>query len=116
MNLSPEAQAKVSELQIIEQNLQSLLMQKQQIQIELSENNNALEEVKKSSEPIYRLIGSVLILAEKEKTIVELNEKIKILSLRMNSFQKQESLFEGKAKEIQSEIRKIIDGESTAKN
>ena len=47
-------QNKLQELQILEQNLQSVLMQKQTFQIELAESQGALEELEKSGEDILR--------------------------------------------------------------
>jgi prefoldin beta subunit len=109
MSLSPEAQAKVQELQVLEHNMQNLLMQKQQVQLELSETVNAFEEVKKTSEAIYKMVGSILVVVEKEKTLAELEDKKKILELRLDSLTKQERLFDAKARELQTDVRKMFE-------
>ncbi len=111
-----EAQQKIQELQILEQNLQNILAQKQAFQMELNEVLNASEEVKKSDQQIYKMVGSIMVVVEKDATIKELDEKKKLLEIRNDSLSKQEQLFETKARELQQELRKIIDRTSpTAK-
>lgn len=109
MDLDQKAQTKLQELQILEHNLQNILMQKQAYQLELNETLNALEEVNKTTDSIYKMAGSIMIKADKVKTISELEEKKKILQLRNNSLDKQESLFESKARELQEDLRKSLD-------
>lgn len=108
-NVDAEAQAKFQELQILEQNLQSLLMQKQNSHIELSETSNALEEVRKSNELVYKMIGSIMVVVDKHNTIKELEEKKKILEIRLESVSKQERVIETKARDSQQEIKKLLE-------
>lgn len=100
---------KLQELQVIEHNLQNILMQKQAFQMELSETLNALDEIGRTKDNIYKMVGSIMIKADKEKTIKELEEKKKILELRNSSLDKQEKLLETKAKEVQDELKKAIE-------
>lgn len=104
-----QATEKIQELQILEKNLQNLAMQKQAFQLESTESQNALEEIKKTSSDIFKVIGSIMLKAEKDETIKELEEKINLLNLRNSSIEKQEALIEDKAEELKSEIKKIID-------
>ncbi|MGV8142596.1 MAG: prefoldin subunit beta [Candidatus Pacearchaeota archaeon] len=115
-NIDAEAQAKFQEMQIIEQNLQSLLMQKQNNHMELSETSNALEEVKKSSDIIYKMVGSIMVVVDKNHTIKELEEKKRVLEIRSESVSKQERTMETKAREIQSEIKKLLEKSSPSAN
>ena len=71
-----ENQEKLQELQVLEQNLQNVLMQKQTFQIELAETQGALEELEKSGEEVYKIIGQLMIKSEKAKMKIELEEKI----------------------------------------
>lgn len=103
-----ETTQKIREMQILEQNLHNVLMQKQAMQFELNETINALEEVKKTSEDIYKMAGQILIKADKALTISELEEKKKILELRTSAIEKQESLFESKAQELRKETEKLL--------
>ena len=52
-------------LQLLEQSLQQILMQKQSLHLEQNELSNALSELNKASDPVFRVIGSVMIKADK---------------------------------------------------
>jgi prefoldin beta subunit len=104
MDISKETSQKIQELQIIEQHLQSFLAQKQTLQIELNEATNALQELGKTSDEVYKILSGVMIKADKESTIKELEEKKKLLDLRVDSIEKQEKTLESKALEIRNEV------------
>ena len=106
MNLKKETKEKIQELQTIEQSLQSILIQKQTFQIELSETENAFSEVNNSKEEIYKLVGSILIKADKESTKKELKKKQELLSLRLSSIEKQEKDLAKQAGEIRTQVMK----------
>lgn len=108
MNIDRETQQKIQEIQILDQNLQNILMQKQTFQLELNEMVNALEEVKKTDDSIYKIIGQVMIKGEKEKILKDLEDKKKLFELRLDSLEKQETLLGTKAKELQSEAEKLM--------
>ncbi len=108
MDIDAETTKKIQELQILEQNIQALLMQKQAFEIELNETLNAITEVGKSSDEIYKIIGGVMLKSEKAKISSELNEKKKILELRINSIEKQDLLIQKKSEELKKEINKEL--------
>jgi prefoldin beta subunit len=99
-------QNKLQELQILEQNLQSVLMQKQTFQIELAESQGALEELEKSGEDVYKIIGQLMIKTEKEKMKSELEEKKKMLELRLKTFENQEKSSTERLEELRKEFLK----------
>jgi len=100
------SQEKIQEIQILEQNLQSLLLQKQAFQLELNETDSALEEIKKSDDEVYKITGQILIKADKNTLQKELQEKKKLLELRLSSIEKQEEDINKKIDESKSEITK----------
>ena len=95
---------KIYELQVLEQNLQNLILQKQAFQMELSETESALEEINKSGEEVFKIIGQLMIKKNKEEIKKDLEEKQKILNMRLKPFEKQESTILGKIEEIRQEI------------
>lgn len=100
-----EATAKnIQELQILEQNLQNSIMQKQAIQIELSEISNALKDLKKSDDEVYKIAGGIMLKSNKADLTKELEEKKKILDLRISSIEKQEKNLEEKAGKLKKEV------------
>ena len=95
------------ELQILEHTLQQVLMQKQTLDLERSEILNALRELEKSSEEVYRVIGQVMLRSDKLTLKKELEEKKKIVELRISAVDKQETLIEMKASELQKNLSSI---------
>ena len=58
--INSDTQEKIQQLQILEQNIQNILFQKQAFQFELSETENALKEVEKSQEDVFKLVGNIV--------------------------------------------------------
>lgn len=114
--LDADAQQKLQELQVLEHNLQNILMQKQAYQLDLNESLNALDEIKKTKDTVYKMVGTIIIAVEKEKTIKELEEKKKLLEMRSETLSKQEQLIENKAREIQLDIKKLLEKKSPSSN
>ena len=103
---SRERENKIQEMQILEQNLQNLLLQKQAFQMELSETRTAKREIEKSHEDPFKMVGNLLIKTDKKALSEELSGKEKLLDLRVKSIEKQEIIFSGKLETLQKEILK----------
>ena len=99
-----ENQEKLQELQMLEQTIQNLLMQKQAFQMEIAETNSAISELEKAGDDVFKIIGQLMIKTDKEKTKRELGEKQKILNLRITTLEKQESTFTGQLEKMREEI------------
>ncbi len=108
MKIDAETGRKIQELQILEQNLQNLMMQKQAAQIELSEIENALSELKKSDGEVYKVVGGIMIRSTKPVLSAELEEKNKIFGLRIASIEKQEKILDEKASKSKKEINDLV--------
>jgi prefoldin beta subunit len=104
---------KMQELQFLEQNLQNLLMQKQAFQMELSETESALEEISKSGDEVYKIIGQLMIKSEKEKISEELKEKKKLFELRLQNIEKQENSMTKNLEDIREEFMKKSENRDT---
>ena len=94
---------KIGQLQMYEQSIQSILMQKQQFQGQLSEVQSALSEIAKS-EVSYKIIGNLMVKAAKEEVQKELEARDASLHIRLKSLDKQETTIREKAKALQEEI------------
>lgn len=94
----------IEELQSLESGIQSLLMQKQNLQIELNESLNALSEVEKTNDEVYKILNGIMLKADKSKVLAELKEKKKLFELRVGSIEKQEKIFEEKAEKIRKQL------------
>jgi len=105
--MSDKSQEKrIEELQILEQNLQNILLQKQAFQIELRETQAALKELEKSGDEVFKIIGQLMIKTDKKNMKEELTNKEKIIDMRIKSFEKQEHILSEKLEELQREVLK----------
>jgi prefoldin beta subunit len=98
----------IQEMQILEQKLQNSMLQKQSFQMELAETNSALEEIDKSGDEVFKIIGQLMIKSEKSKIKEELLNKLKILELRIKSFDKQESFLNEQLEKLREEVTKSM--------
>lgn len=105
---------KLQELQLIEQHLQSFMAQKQSCQVESNEAENALHEIKKSGSEIYKIIGNIMLKSNPDEIKKELEEKKKLLNLRISSIEKQENLLEEKSDELKNELTSSFQKEKKA--
>ena len=108
MNIDSETSKKIQELQIFEQNLQNFHIQKQALQVELNEINNALVELKNSDSDVYKITGSIMLKSDKESLSKDLEEKKKLFDLRISTMEKQEKILDEKASDLKEEINKSI--------
>ena len=108
ININEKTQQKIQEIQILEQNLQNLLLQKQAFQMELNETESALSEISKSKDDIFKLISNIMIKTDKEQTQKELKQKKELLSLRLRSIEKQETNLSEQVEKLRKEIMKEI--------
>ena len=96
----------IQELQLLEQNLQNSLQQKQRFQTELIEIENALTELKETKTKPYKVINGVMFQTDLEDLKKELNSKKEIIDLRIKSIDTQEKKLKTKADSLQKEVLK----------
>lgn len=106
--ISKDFQEKLQQLQLLEQNLQQFLLQKQAFQFELNETENALKEVKETKDDVFKLTGQIMIKASREDLEKELSQKKDILELRLKAIEKQESSFKKETEKLREEVMKNI--------
>lgn len=93
----------IQEIQFLEQGLQNLLFQKQAFQMELSETKEALSELEKSKDDVFKVIGQIMVKTDKKKIKDEILSKIKIFELRINELEKQEASLTSRIEKIRDE-------------
>ncbi len=108
--LPPQVQERLLRLQQLQQTLQSILVQKQQVELEITEIDQALNELQKLTDNaiIYKSAGSLLIKAEKTKVTNELNERKELLNTRVTVLGKQEERLRNQLKDIQTQLQKDL--------
>ena len=103
--MEKETEQKISQLQLSEQSLQNLLIQKQQFQLQLAEIDSASKELEKT-EQAYKIVGNIMASAKKEDLKKDLSEKKDIIQLRIKNIEKQEEQIKEKSSALQEEILK----------
>lgn len=98
-----ETEQKIKQLQIMEQNLQQILMQKQAFQGQLIEVDSALSEIDKASAS-YKIIGNIMLESKKDDLKKDLQQRKESAELRMASLEKQEEKIREQAQKLQKEV------------
>ena len=113
--LPPQVQERLLRLNQLQQTLQSVLAQKQQVEMELSEINQASSEVEKLTEDttIYKATGSLMIKSEKGRVTSELTERKDILNTRLGILTKQEERLRAQAKDLQTKLQQELNPASS---
>jgi len=106
--MDAEMQKKIQELQILEQHLQAFQMEKQAVQAESQEVSNALLELKKTNQDVFKILSGIMLKADKESLIKDLEGRKKLLDLRISAVEKQENLVDNKASVLRAEINNSI--------
>ncbi len=97
---------KLQELQMLEQGLQNLLLQKQSFQMEFSETESALQAIEESGEEVFKIIGQLMIKTEKSKVKEELENKKKMIELRIKTMETQETSVTEQLNKLREELMK----------
>jgi len=103
MTVSKEANESAQRLQMIEQNVQNISVQKQQFQAQLFEIESALKEIATST-VAYKIVGGIMIGTEKDALQKEMQNKRELVELRVETLEKQEKQLKEKAKNLQKEV------------
>ena len=108
--LPPQVQQRLLRLQQLQQTLQGVLTQKQQLELELTEVEQALDELEKLTDKatIYKSIGSLLVKSERGKVTTDLNERKELLDMRINVLGKQEERLRSQVKELQTKLQRDL--------
>ena len=108
--MPPWLQEQIAKMLQSQQNLQSIMMQKQQVEMENAESDRALEELKKSSddEQVFKYAGSILIKSDKKSLIDELEEKKELSKTKTTVLEKQEERLKTSLQEQEQKIQEML--------
>ena len=99
--MEKDTQEKIQQLSMFEQNIQQVMMQKQQLMGQMVEIDSALKEINDDS---YKIIGNIMIKTKKEDLEKSLSDKKEIINLKMKQFEKQENQIIERKEKIQKEV------------
>lgn len=113
--MPPWLQEQLAKIQQSQQSLQSIMAQKQQLEIEHLETEKALEEIKKAgdNDDVYKHAGSILIKSTKKEMIDDLEERKELAKTRSNVLSKQEEQVKQSLKEQESKITEMMKSQAS---
>ena len=108
----PWLQEQITRLQNLQQNLQSIMGQKQHLEMEQIETERALEVLKKTADTdaVFKSAGPLLIKSTKQNMITELEEKKELSNTRVTVLSKQEARIKENLKEVEDKIKTMLQG------
>jgi len=100
-------QEQLARLQQLQQTLQVIVTQKQQVELELSETDRAVEELQKMADDaaVYQSIGSILVRKDRASLLKNLTERKELLNVRVSVLGKQEEKTRDKLRDVQQQIQ-----------
>ena len=110
--MPPWLQEQIMKMQQSQQSLQSVMQQKQHLEIENAETGKALEELRKvaDGDDVFKQAGTVLIKSKKEELIAELEERVELTKTRATVLEKQETRLKETLKEQEAKITEQMKG------
>ena len=108
--IPPMVQEQLAQFQQTQQNFQSILMQKQQLESQKLETEKALEELKKAGddEAVFKHAGTIMIKSNKKDLIDELEEQMELAKTKASLLVKQEERLKITLKEQETKIQEMI--------
>jgi prefoldin beta subunit len=108
--LPPQIQQRLLRLQQLQQTLQGVMAQKQQLEMQLTEVEQATSELEKLDETavIYKSIGALLVKSEKDKVTAELTERKELVKMRVDVLAKQEERLRTQVKDLQEKLQQDL--------
>jgi len=108
--LPPQVQQRLMRLQQLQQSLQGVMAQKQQLEIQLNDVEQAKTELETLDETavVYKSIGALLVKSEKNTVETELSERKELLKMRVDVLAKQDDRIKTQVKELQEQLQQDL--------
>ena len=100
-----KTEERLGQLQMLEQNLQSFLLQKRNFQTQLIEIESALSEIENTS-AAYKIVGNIMVASDKEALKKDLEQKKEMFDLKIKTLEKQEEKLKEKVTSAQKDVMK----------
>ncbi|MDI6806526.1 MAG: prefoldin subunit beta [Candidatus Aenigmarchaeota archaeon] len=107
--ISEDVKENVVKFQTYQQQLQSILIQRESLRLQSFEVERALEELEKTNqENAYKIAGQIMILKSVDELKKELNRTKEDIKVRVNSLEKMEKKITDRLKELQEKLKDVI--------
>ena|SRR3989344_6855433 len=105
---SEELQEMLGKVQMQNQQLQNVMVQKQSFSVQKIEVGRALKELEKADSDVYKSVGPVLLKTTKEKMKEELEDLQEQIDIKIKGLDRQEKKLQGMMKESQDKLQGMI--------
>lgn len=114
----PWLREQIMNMQQSQQNLQSIMLQKQQLSMEQIETDRALEELQKASDEdaVYKQAGSILVQSTRKALLGELEEKKELAKTRSSVLERQEARLKSSLQEQETKLNAAMRNASAGQN
>lgn len=111
MEINEETKKMIMDFQVYQQQLQSIMMQKEALRIQEMEIDKAIEELKSTKEKnAYKISGTVMISRPVEELTKDLEEAKESISIQSKSVEKSATKINDKLKELQVGLKEAMKG------
>lgn len=110
--IPPWLREQLARFEQVQQSLQSILVQKQQTEMEIGEVDGASAQLSKTEDDVvlYKSAGTIMVRAKKADMVKELEERKDLANTRKTVLGKQEARLRESAKELQAKINEAVKG------
>ena len=110
MDMPQNIQEQLNQFQQVQQQAQSIAMQKQTLTLQINESKKALDELSKTAgdQDVYKTAGPLLIKTTKTDSEADLKDSIEMLEIRQKTIEKQEKRITGKLEELQKNLQEAM--------
>jgi len=116
--LPPKIQEQLAKIQQLQNTLQSLLIQKQRLELELSETERALKALESIPEGarVYKAVGTILVEKSRDEVVKELSERKEFLEMRSKVLARQETKTRERLTALQRSLQRELGATSPEKS
>ncbi|MEM0023685.1 MAG: prefoldin subunit beta [Thermofilaceae archaeon] len=114
--VSEALRAEVKRYQDLVERLRLIAINRQQLQAQLTEVDEALKELSTvdDSHPVYKIVGTIIVLKSKSSVVNELNNLKETIEIRIKTLEKQEDLLKKQLEELEKKLARKLGGEAQA--
>lgn len=109
VGMTEESKNLIEQFQSYQQQLQSIMIQKESLKLQNLEIDRAMEELNSGKQKTaYKITGQIMISKTVDELKEELNETKENIDLRLKSLEKTEERVNNKLKELQTKLKEVI--------
>jgi len=111
-SIPPQVQNQLVRFQEMQEQYKTIVLRKQQFDLEAKEVDRALTEAKNLADDavVYKSVGMLLFRTDKVKIVAELTEKKEELDLRVKTIERQEQRIKTQLEELRKSIMEQMSG------